>query len=127
MFTSDKGITLFYPMDWEPTPRAGHEALLARTMRWGVELGVVYPGSPRYRSLQRMRSDLATALAYPDARGQNAQFISDFIGWYLLLDDALEAAEDLSRMTARFDECLAALTDPALRRPVCRGRARRRG
>lgn len=114
----DGDVTLFYPADWQVTARAGHEDLLEGTMRWSVEQGIVQPGSSSHRSLERMRSDLATVLAYPAAHGEAAQFISDFIGWYLLLDDELESSsghgeDDLRRMPALFDQYLDALTDPS--------------
>src|SRR5688572_26371573 len=111
MDSHDRDITLFYPADWHVTVRAGHEELLEGTMRWAVEQGIAQPSSWSHRSLERMRSDLATVLAYPAAHGKAAQFISDFIGWYLLLDDELESStchgeDDLRGMPALFDQYL---------------------
>jgi hypothetical protein len=109
-------MKLLYPPWLHVAPRPGHEALLTETVSWALRQRVVAPASPALHSLERMRSDLATAQAYPTATGERAQFISDFIGWYLLLDDALEAIGPeescLPRMSARFDRCFAALTRP---------------
>ncbi|WP_437656125.1 terpene synthase family protein [Sorangium sp. So ce1182] len=63
-----------------------------------------------------MRSDLATGLAYPSATGGVAQFLSDFIGWYLLLDDTMESLiqPDFAQpsLSSLFDRYLRALTEP---------------
>jgi hypothetical protein len=101
-------------VDYDIVPNGRHEELQAATLLWSVERGVVRPASPAHRSLARMRSDLATVLAYPGARGHSAQLISDFIGWYLLLDDELEssgARDDLTlaAMPSIFDRYLEAL------------------
>lgn len=109
-------MKLLYPPWLHGAPRPGHEELLTETVSWALRRRVVEPASPSLPSLERMRSDLATVHAYPTATGERAQFISDFIGWYLLLDDALEAIDSeegcLPRMSARFDRCFAALTRP---------------
>ncbi len=109
-------MKLLYPPWLHAAPNPGHEALFTETVSWALRQRVVEPSSPSLYSLERMRSDLATVHAYPTASGERAQFISDFIGWYLLLDDALEAIGPeescLPRMSARFDRCFAALTRP---------------
>jgi len=116
MCPHDNDIHLFYPMDWQITPRAGHDTLLAATLHWSVHGGVVQPGSSLHRSLSHMRSDLATVLAYPSSIGDTAQLISDFIGWYLLVDDHLESVNqgDLQpgRMSAVFERFLEMLFEP---------------
>jgi hypothetical protein len=110
-------MQLLYPPWPHVAPGPGHETLLSRTVSWALRQRVVEPASPSLYSLERMRSDLATVHAYPTATGERAQFISDFIGWYLLLDDALETIDPeerfLPRMSARFDRCFAAMTQPS--------------
>lgn len=113
-YHSEGAIALYYPMDYDIVPDGRHEELLTATLRWSVERGVVRPASPTQRSLARMRSDLATVLAYPTAREGAAQLISDFIGWYLLLDDALESSGGpgdamLAAMPSVFERYLEAL------------------
>ncbi|WP_437763008.1 terpene synthase family protein [Sorangium sp. So ce281] len=116
----DIRIGLYYPTSWRVQLRYGHDALLDRTAAWAIQQGVVQPDSPAHRSLKRMRSDLATVLAYPAATGNVAQFISDFIGWYLLLDDTMESlihpTAKPSVLPARFDEYLSALAEPDISR-----------
>jgi hypothetical protein len=107
-------VALFYPMDYDIVPDTRQEEILAATLHWSVDRGVVRPASPAQQSLARMRSDLATVLAYPVARGDAAQFISDFIGWYLLLDDDLESRrvsddDAFAAMPPLFERYLAAL------------------
>lgn len=113
---NDTTQRLLYPLGSHVSPQPGHERLLAETVHWALRHRVVEPGSRSLHSLERMRSDLATVLAYPGASGERAQFISDFIGWYLLLDDAMEvvASEEhcVLQTTASFERCFAALTRP---------------
>jgi hypothetical protein len=115
MSSHDIDVDLFYPMS-QAAPRPGYDALLDETLRWAVGRGVLRAGSASYRSLERMRTNLATVLAYPGARAEVAQFISDFFGWFLLLDDELESMgrseEDLPDISARFDQHLRALAEP---------------
>lgn len=109
-------MSLYYPAEWRAQLRSQHGSLLDGTVRWALQNRVVQPESRAHRSLERMRSDLATGLAYPSATGGVAQFLSDFIGWYLLLDDVMESLSqpDVTQpsLSSVFDRYLHALAEP---------------
>ncbi|MGK3970030.1 terpene synthase family protein [Sorangium sp. So ce118] len=112
----DAGMSLYYPVEWRGQLRSQHRSLLDGTVCWALQKRVVQPESRAHRSLERMRSDLATGLAYPSATGGVAQFLSDFIGWYLLLDDMMESLiqPDCTQpsLSSLFDRYLHALAEP---------------
>lgn len=90
----DKWLALTYPADRRP--RADLEVarkLQSNTLDWCRQFFLKHIPQLE-KALARLDTGLFSVLVYPGAKKEAAQFLSDFMAWWFLLDDRLESRHD---------------------------------